>query len=325
MVVKIDIFASLDIKSVIIGAIIVTIIILFIILRAFNEKLTNLEKKFGDKDFPSLINESLERSNFSSSINYVKEKIAVSFENMNSLKKDISEFINTFKIKDKRGVFGETVLKSLVEDILPREWYFFQKSFENKRPDVVIHIPDEDKLLVIDSKFPLENYENMISSNSNNITDADEKKYKTAFLSDIKTHLKKVKEDYTNGPFLDYAFVFIPSEAIFYFLISDDKAKSIIEEYNKKKVFITSPQSLYFHLQMIHSRIKAKGLYENIEKYNKELESLKESFLKVESIFETLKNHKSNFDKKFSELDNSFNAVHNNFENISKVINKKSE
>ena len=93
--------------------------------------------------------------------------------------------------KQARGVFGEIQLKDIVSKALPSDAYDFQFTLSNgKRADCIIYLPEPQGNIVIDSKFPLEAYNSMIS----NTNEADKNRNIQLFQSSIKTHIKDISE-----------------------------------------------------------------------------------------------------------------------------------
>ena len=110
--------------------------------------------------------------------------------------------------KQARGVFGEIQLKDIVSKALPSDAYDFQFTLSNgKRADCIIYLPEPQGNIVIDSKFPLEAYNAMIS----NTNEVDKSKNMQLFQSSIKTHIKDISEKYIiDGETADGAILFLP-------------------------------------------------------------------------------------------------------------------
>lgn len=181
--------------------------------------------------------------------------------------KNISADIANFKDilmgnKQARGTFGERQLADLVADIMPPESYAFQSVLSTGvRPDCIIRLPYPPGDMVIDSKFPLESYNRIL-------TDKDNMGYKKQFELDVRKHIDAIAEKYIiPGVTAESAMMFIASESIFEELHSE--FPDTIEYAARKKVFIVSPATLWATLNTIRavlSDIKIKRVATKIKR-----------------------------------------------------------
>lgn len=181
--------------------------------------------------------------------------------------KNISADIANFKDilmgnKQARGTFGERQLADLVTDIMPPESYAFQSVLSTGvRPDCIIRLPYPPGDMVIDSKFPLESYNRIL-------TDKDNMGYKKQFELDVRKHIDAIAEKYIiPGVTAESAMMFIASESIFEELHSE--FPDTIEYAARKKVFIVSPATLWATLNTIRavlSDIKIKRVASKIKR-----------------------------------------------------------
>ena len=181
--------------------------------------------------------------------------------------KNISADIANFKDilmgnKQARGTFGERQLADLVADIMPPESYAFQSVLSTGvRPDCIIRLPYPPGDMIIDSKFPLESYNRIL-------TDKDNMGYKKQFELDVRKHIDAIAEKYIiPGVTAESAMMFIASESIFEELHSE--FPDTIEYAARKKVFIVSPATLWATLNTIRavlSDIKIKRVASKIKR-----------------------------------------------------------
>ena len=137
----------------------------------------------------------------------------------------------------QRGILGEYYLETVLKNVLPPGSYQMQFAFKNGViVDAAVFV--DKRIIPIDSKFSLENYNRILESR-----DASEKeKYEKAFISDIKIRIdetsKYVKPEENT---MDFAFMFIPSEAVYYDLLINkvgavtDETKNLIHYAGHKK------------------------------------------------------------------------------------------
>lgn len=182
---------------------------------------------------------------------------------LKSISGDIANFKNILMgNKQARGTFGERQLEDLVADIMPPETYSFQTVLDTGvRPDCIIRLPYPPGDMIIDSKFPLESYNRMITD----LTDGAAKKQ---FELDVRKHIDAIGEKYIiAGRTAESAMMFIASESIFETLHRE--FPNTVEYAAKRKVFIVSPSTLWATLNTIRavlSDIKIKRVASKIKK-----------------------------------------------------------
>jgi DNA recombination protein RmuC len=170
-----------------------------------------------------------------------------------------------------RGGLGEQFLGELLSQILPPEFFTLQYSFSSgERVDAVVKLGQ--KLVPIDSKFPLDNFRRMIECK----TDDERKACQKLFYRDVKKHIDEIAGKYIvpeEGTY-DFALLYIPAENIYYETITKDESfgeeKGILNYALKKKVIPVSPNSFYAYLQVII--LGLKGL--KIEEHAHEIQAL---------------------------------------------------
>lgn len=161
---------------------------------------------------------------------------------------------NVLQNPKQRGVFGEYYLESVLDNILPSKNFQMQYKFGNGDiVDAVVFL-DKGQILPIDSKFSLENYNRMVGEN--------DKAKRAQLLASVRNDLKS-RIDETSKYIrpaentMDFAFMFIPSESLYYDLLIGDvgtgsSARDLIEyAFRDKKVIIVSPTSFMAYLQTV--------------------------------------------------------------------------
>ncbi len=180
--------------------------------------------------------------------------------------------------KQARGVFGEIQLKDIVRKALPSDAYDFQFTLSNgKRADCIIYLPEPQGNIVIDSKFPLEAYNSMIS----NTNEADKNRNIQLFQSSIKTHIKDISEKYIiEGETADGAILFLPSEAIYAELHAN--FSKLVNEGFDSRVWIVSPTTLMATLNTMRAILKDERLRRQTSRIRAELDLLYKDMLRLE-------------------------------------------
>jgi len=189
--------------------------------------------------------------------------------------------------KQARGVFGEIQLKDIVRKALPSDAYDFQFTLSNgKRADCIIYLPEPQGNIVIDSKFPLEAYNSMIS----NANEADKNKNIQLFQSSIKTHIKDISEKYIiEGETADGAILFLPSEAIYAELHAN--FSKLVNEGFESRVWIVSPTTLMATLNTMRAILKDERLRRQTSRIRAELDLLYKDMVRLEGRIINLDKH----------------------------------
>ena len=203
--------------------------------------------------------------------------------------KNISADIANFKDilmgnKQARGSFGERQLEDLVADIMPPESYAFQSVLSTGvRPDCVIRLPYPPGDMIIDSKFPLESYNRIL-------TDKENIGYKKQFELDVRKHIDAIAEKYIiPGTTAESAMMFIASESIFEELHSE--FPDTVEYAARKKVFIVSPATLWATLNTIRAVLSDIKIKRVATKIKRELDLLLTDLSRLNDRTENLQKH----------------------------------
>jgi DNA recombination protein RmuC len=145
---------------------------------------------------------------------------------------------NLLGSKSSRGALGERQLEDIIKNYLPESAYEFQYTFEGGgvRADCVLKLPDPTGLLAIDSKFPLENYERMISEGADKVTPG-------LFKSDVRRHVDAIASKYIiPGVTSDGAVMFLPAESVFAEIHAHHR--DLVEYAQQRRVWMVSPTTL---------------------------------------------------------------------------------
>lgn len=188
---------------------------------------------------------------------------------------------NVLQNPKQRGVLGEYYLDQILKNLLPPGTYELQyKMGEGMTVDAVIKL--DDKLLPIDSKFSLENYNRLIDAK-----EAERAPLERAFKEDLKRRIDETaKYINTNKGTLDQALMFIPSEAIYYDLLANKVGAAGVSGRNlmqyaakDKKVTIVGPSTLSAMLQVIVQGMRSMEIHKDTEKIRKNIEQLSKHLL----------------------------------------------
>ena len=189
--------------------------------------------------------------------------------------------------KQARGIFGEIQLKDIVSKALPADAYDFQFTLSNgKRADCIIYLPEPQGNIVIDSKFPLEAYNSMIT----NTNEVEKNRNIQLFQSSIKTHIKDISEKYIiEGETADGAILFLPSEAIYAELHAN--FSKLVNEGFESRVWIVSPTTLMATLNTMRAILKDERLRRQTSHIRSELDLLYKDMMRLEGRIVNLDKH----------------------------------
>jgi len=213
----------------------------------------------------------------------------------------------------QRGVLGEYFLEETLKNVLPPNSYQMQYPFKDGSiVDAVVFV--KDKIIPVDSKFSLENYEKILNCNDAETKEKLEKQFKQDLKNRIDETAKYVKPGEKT---MDFAFMFIPSEAIYYDLLINKvgavqvNTRDLIEyAFRDKHVIIVSPTSFLAYLQTVLQGLRAlqieesaKTIRANVEKLSRHLLSYDDFMKKLGISMSTTVNHYNNAYKEFKKLD----------------------
>lgn len=213
----------------------------------------------------------------------------------------------------QRGVLGEYFLEETLKNVLPPNSYQMQYKFKDGNiVDAVVFV--KDKIIPVDSKFSLENYERIINATENEERERLEKLFKQDLKNRIDETSKYIRPEENT---LDFAFMFIPSEAIYYDLLINKvgavqiSTRDLIEyAFCEKKVIIVSPTSFLAYLQTVLQGLRAlqieesaKQIRNNVEKLGKHLLVFEEFMKKTGNSMSTTVSHFNSAYKELGKID----------------------
>jgi DNA recombination protein RmuC len=197
-------------------------------------------------------------------------------QSVGSVAAELKTLQNVLQNPKQRGVLGEYYLEQILKNMLPPGTYQLQyKIGIGMTVDAVVML--EDKILPIDSKFSLENYNRLVEAQ-----EEERPALEKAFKEDLKRRIDETSK-YINPSkgTLDQAFMFIPSEAIYYDLLANKvglgsvSGRSLMQYAAKdKKVTIVGPSTLSAMLQVVVQSLRGMEVHKNTEKIRKNIEQL---------------------------------------------------
>jgi DNA recombination protein RmuC len=220
---------------------------------------------------------------------------------------------NVLQNPKQRGVLGEYHLQKVLENVMPPDRFTLQYRFKDGETVDAVIVLDKNKLLPVDSKFSLENYNRLVEEKNKDKREVLIK----AFKSDLKNRIDETsKYIRPNESTMDFAFMFIPSEAIYYDLLinkvgtANTSARDLIEyAFRDKKVIIVSPTSFMAYLQTVLQGLRSL----QIEEQAKEIQ------LRVGQLGDHLKKYDVYYNKLGTSLSTTVNHYNTAYKELKKV------
>lgn len=227
---------------------------------------------------------------------------------------DLKTLQNVLQNPKQRGVLGEYYLSQVLENVLPPERFKLQYGF--KGGDIVdaVVMLDKGKMLPVDSKFSLENYNRLVEE-----TDKTQRELLAkSFKADLKTRIDETaKYIRPKEGTMDYAFMFIPSEAIYYDLLinkvgmTNTSARDLIEyAFRDKHVIIVSPTTFMAYLQTVLQGLRAlqieeqaKDIQLRVGELGRHIAAYEQLMQKLGGSLGTSVNHFNNAHKELRKID----------------------
>src|SRR5256885_12575548 len=223
--------------------------------------------------------------------------------------KELGQLQQVLRPPKARGGFGELLLGNLLRDRLPPQAYQLQYGFKGgERLDAVIKV---DRLAPIDAKFPLDNFERLVDAGD----EAERELHEKAFARDVKGHIDAIAGKYIRpdeGTY-DFAFMYLPSEAIYYELVCG-KTGTLLTYAHEKRVLPVSPTTLTAYLQVVVLGLKGLQIEQHAHEVMAYCAQLQKDFGRFKEDFDLVGTHlgraHSSFDKAEKRLDKFETKLH---------------
>ncbi len=287
-----------------------------LLLQQMNELTRTVDHKIGEST--KQMGETM-RNQFRESANLIKEvteglvKLDETNKQVVSFADQLQNLQDILKNPKQRGILGEYYLETLLKNVLPPSNYKMQYAFTNGEiVDAAVFV--KEKIIPIDSKFSLENYNRLAEAKD----PSEKERLEKLFVSDLKMRIQETSKYIRPAEgTMDFAFMFIPHEAIYYDLlvnkiglVTDDTENLIQRAASKYKVLIVSPTSFLAYLQTVLQGLKAlqieesaKTIRSNVESLQKHLLSYQEYHQKLGNSLGTTVNHYMASGKEFKKID----------------------
>ncbi len=283
-----------------------------LLLQQMNELTRTVDQKLGEsaKEMNSAMRHQASES--TKIIQEVTEKLTlldVTNKQVVGFTEQLEELQDILKNPKQRGILGEYYLDALLKNVLPVGGYEMQFGFpDGSIVDAAVFV--KDKIIPVDSKFSLDNYNRMAGEKD----PTRKAEYAKQFENDLKLRIVETSKyiQPENGT-MDFAFMFIPHEAIYYDLLVNkvgEEENLIQRATSKYKVIIVSPTSFLAYLQTVLQGLRAlqieetaKDIIKRVGELGKHLKSFEEYHAKLGNALGTAVNHFNASNKEFKKVD----------------------
>ncbi|HEY8578778.1 MAG TPA: DNA recombination protein RmuC [Beijerinckiaceae bacterium] len=224
--------------------------------------------------------------------------------NLATLSQDMLGLKDILSNKQARGAFGQGRMEAIVRDALPASAYAFQATLSNRsRPDCVLRLPGDPRVMAIDAKFPLEAFTALREA------DDDDSRRRAAqrVRQDVGKHVRDIAERYLlPGETQDVALLFVPSESIYADLI--EHFDDVTQKAHRARVLIVSPSLLLMAIQLVQAMVRDARMQENAHLVFAEVGALLEDVRRLQ--------------ERVTRLDGHFRQAQGDLETVSTSANK---
>ena len=286
---------------------------------ALNEAMTNRLNDINKK-----VDEKLQEGfkGTSESMAQVRERLQAiddAQKNIESLSKDVVSLRNVLEGNQSRGQYGEYQLSMVLHNVFGDTVGCYQEQYTMKkvkdgddvRADAVVFMPEPNKMICIDSKFPFQDYNRIFES-----SDKEEiEKLTKEFTSSVKKHITAIKDKYiVEGKTAPNAIMFIPNDGVFAFIFQN--CQDAVEYARAQRVVLTSPStlpSILYTINMVRIEVeRAKNVQEisrQLSRLGKDFEMFGREWDTFSSQLEKASNSREKLDKRVGKITSKFDAI----------------
>lgn len=215
-------------------------------------------------------------------------ELAKASQQIYDIGKDISSLQQILRAPKLRGVVGELFLGDLLRQVVPNNYELQHRFRSGEIVDAVVRLGP--KLVPIDAKFPLENFQKL-----NAASDAERRSLRKRFLADVQKHIDTISRKYIlpdEGTY-DFALMYIPAENVYYETIirEEGEEESLASYAISRRVIPVSPNSIYAYLQAIVFGLRGLQIERQAQEIMNHFGRLQQEFKRFRDDFEVVGTH----------------------------------
>jgi DNA recombination protein RmuC len=235
---------------------------------------------------------------------------------------EVTRLEDLLKPPKLRGTLGEMFLEQALAQVLPPGSYVMQHPLgDGVIVDAAVFV--QDRVVPVDSKFPLENYRR-----SREVEDeAERKRARQQFSRDVRKHVDTIAEKYIrpSSGTCDFALMYVPAEAVYSEIVADGEEAALADYATRKRVIPVSPRLLYAYLSTIALGLREVELQENAREVHQNLADLARLLERVGGPLEKLGGHLGNAQKQYEETSRAFDRFTTRLETIAEKVDGEIE
>ena len=217
---------------------------------------------------------------------------------------DLKKVLTNVKTK---GILGEYQLANIIEQLLPREQYeenVATRPGSSERVEFAVRMPgnsDDDVVwLPIDSKFPLNGYEDLLNAREAGDLDAIASAEK-ALTATLEKFAKDISEKYVEAPHTtDFGVMFLPIESLYAEVL---RHPGVFETLQRKhRITVTGPTTMSALLNSLQMGFRTLAVTKRSSEVWKILEAVKTEFGKFSNQLEKVDKQLSTAKKSLEDL-----------------------
>ncbi len=289
--------------------------------RALEERVAGVERRLADGQ--RAVAAHLDSSG--RVLSEVGEKMGRVFEasqRIERLAADMTRLEDLLKPPKLRGLLGETFLEQALAQVLPPGAFSMQYGLPGGAVvDAAIHLGE--RIVAVDSKFPLENYRRWRELED----ETERKRARRQFGADVRKHVEAIAEKYIrpDAGTLDFALMYVPSEAVYAEIVEEGEESILTPATMERRVIPVSPRLLYAYLATVAMGLKGLELQENARQIHGQLAELARLWNKVEDPFAVLGKHLTNTQKQYEEALRALDRFGNRLSGVAETAQAKLE
>ncbi len=240
----------------------------------------------------------------------LKEKLA----SMQDIGKNIADLRTVLSSPKLRGNFGERLLQDMLETYFPHDLYRMQFKFKDGQI-VDALIKTKDGFIPVDSKFPVDNFRKMLAAENDETREAE----RHEFMKSVKKHIGDIAKKYIlpAEKTTDFAVMYVPSEAVFYEIVSSTDELTRLAE--QQKVLMVSPNTMSYFLHILRIGHERTRIEENVQKVFDLLSGLQQETMKFGEAMGVLSRHVTNAKNSMDDLNTGFTRLSSKVDQIKQL------
>ena len=266
-----------------------------------HQKLDSLREDFTKNILQSQDSLLTSQRAVSEGLNKLYEKIGGLDKESNQILQLTRSFHDILKPTKARGILGESILSNLLRDVLPKEAVIAQYGFKDgKKVDFVIKLPSG--IVPVDAKFSVESFRNYIGA-----SEPEQERQRRQCIDSVKKRITETSSYiYPDEGTSDFALMYVPSEAVYYFIITETQ---LLEFAHQKKVFIVGPNTLYAYLKTIIIGFEAMKIEKRARQIYNDLRRLEKDLLVFVREYGILGSHIRSAAAKYEDVSRKIDTI----------------